>query len=166
MLISKFSPIGQLNKPLCGLVLHYGEAGHGALPNEAAWLCASQSSLVNGPPVKVFVSHSSLNTMRKVYAPLGSKVTVEPLYFKRKELDAHAVLSMMAIGSSESAPLYMQIILVSTSEVSALLFFLPNHRRTSSVRWGRTTTSRFSRSNSISSEKSSIQPNRPASNNG
>lgn len=120
MLISKFSPIGQLNKPLCGLVLHYGEAGHGALPNEAAWLCASQSSLVNGPPVKVFVSHSSLNTMRKVYAPLGSKVTVEPLYFKRKELDAHAVLSMMAIGSSESAPLYMQIILVNIPASSGL----------------------------------------------
>lgn len=112
MLISRFSPIGQLNKPLCGLVLHYGEAGHGALPNEAAWLCSSESSLVKGPPVKVYVSHSSLNTMRKVYAPLGTKVVVEPLYFKRKELDAHAVLSMMAIGSSESAPLYMQIILV------------------------------------------------------
>ncbi|KAF6762364.1 hypothetical protein DFP72DRAFT_878655 [Ephemerocybe angulata] len=111
MLIPRFSPIGQLNKPLCGLVLHYGEGGQGALPNEAAWLCYSQSSLVTGPPVKVYVSHSSLNTMRKVYAPLGDKVVVEPLYFKRKELDAHAVLSMMAIGSSESAPLYMQIIL-------------------------------------------------------
>ncbi|KAJ2930192.1 hypothetical protein H1R20_g6880, partial [Candolleomyces eurysporus] len=49
--------------------------------------------------------------MKKVYEPLGKKVVVEPLYFKRKELDAHAVLSMMAISSSESAPLYMQIIL-------------------------------------------------------
>ncbi|KAJ3549529.1 hypothetical protein NMY22_g852 [Coprinellus aureogranulatus] len=117
MLISRFSPIGQLNRPLCGLVLHYGEAGHGALPNEAAWLCTSESSLVKGPPVKVYVSHSSLNTMRKVYAPLGSKVVVEPLYFKRKELDSHAVLSMMAIGSSESAPLYMQIILTILREL-------------------------------------------------
>lgn len=114
MLIPEFSPIGQLNNPLCGLVLHYGEAGHGALPNEAAWLCSSQSSHVEGPRIRVYVSYSSLNTMRKVYQPLGDKVVVEPLYFKRKELDAHAVLSMMAISSSESAPLYMQIILVSS----------------------------------------------------
>lgn len=55
--------------------------------------------------------------MRKVYEPLGKKVTVLPLYFKKEELDAQAVLSMMAITSSDSAPLYMQIILVSSYQV-------------------------------------------------
>ncbi|KAG2013488.1 hypothetical protein CC2G_010397 [Coprinopsis cinerea AmutBmut pab1-1] len=111
MLIPNFSPIGKLQKALCGLVLHYGEAGTGALPNETAWLCSSESSYVQGPPIRVFVSRSSLKTMRKVYAPLGPKVVVEPLYLKKKELDAQAILSMMAISSSDSAPLYMQIIL-------------------------------------------------------
>jgi hypothetical protein len=52
--------------------------------------------------------------MRRVYAPLGDNVTVEPLYFSESELDAQAFLSMMAVGSSESAPLYVQIVLVSS----------------------------------------------------
>ncbi|CAA7259905.1 unnamed protein product [Cyclocybe aegerita] len=111
MLISGFSAIGSLSKALCGLVLHYGEGGPSALPNEAAWLSSSLSSHVNGPPVHVYVSRSSLQTMRQIYAPLGGKVTVEPLLFQSSELDAAAILSMMAVGSSESAPLYMQIIL-------------------------------------------------------
>ncbi|KAJ3517977.1 hypothetical protein NLJ89_g170 [Agrocybe chaxingu] len=96
MLISGFLAIGSLSKALCGLVLHYGEGGSSALPNEAAWLSSSLSSHVHGPPI---------------YAPLGDKVTVEPLLFQSSELDAAAILSMMAVGSSESAPLYMQIIL-------------------------------------------------------
>jgi hypothetical protein len=50
--------------------------------------------------------------MRAVYARLGKNVIVEPLLFHNSELDAAAILSMMAVGSSESAPLYMQIILV------------------------------------------------------
>ena len=50
--------------------------------------------------------------MRAVYSDLGSHVTVEPLMFSEAELDAEAFLSMMAVGSSESAPLYVQMILV------------------------------------------------------
>ncbi|KAF9534163.1 hypothetical protein CPB83DRAFT_843792 [Crepidotus variabilis] len=111
MLISDFSGIGSLSKPLAGLVLHYGEGGASSLPNEAAWLANSISSHIIGPPVRVFVSRSSLQTMRTVYAPLGKRVTVEPLLLDSSELDAAAILSMMAVGSSESAPLYMQIIL-------------------------------------------------------
>jgi hypothetical protein len=53
--------------------------------------------------------------MRAVYAPLGDGVTVEPLLFSQDELDAQAFLSMMAVGSSESAPLYIQGILVRDS---------------------------------------------------
>lgn len=111
MLIPNFPPIGSVTKALSGLVLHFGEGGSGTHPNETAWLCESISSLVSGPAVRVYVSHSSLATMRAVYAPLGNKVTVEPLYFQNSELDAAAFLSMMAIGSSESAPLYMQVVL-------------------------------------------------------
>ena len=113
MLIPNFPAIGTLTKPLVGLVLHYGEGGANCLPSEAAWLSSSISSHVSGVPVRVYVSHSSLQTMKTVYSRFGdAKVTVEPLYFKNTELDAAAILSMMAVGSSESAPLYMQIILV------------------------------------------------------
>ena len=112
MLISKFPAIGSLTKPLCGLVLHFGEGGSSSLPNETAWLSRSLSSHITGPPVHVYVSRSSLQTMRTVYACLGNNVVVEPLFFHNSELDAAAILSMMAVGSSESAPLYMQIILV------------------------------------------------------
>ena len=112
MLISKFPAIGSLTKPLCGLVLHFGEGGSSSLPNETAWLSASLSSHVAGPPVRVYVSHSSLQTMCSVYARLGLNVIVEPLFLHNSELDAAAILSMMAVGSTESAPLYMQIILV------------------------------------------------------
>jgi len=38
-------------------------------------------------------------------------VTVRPLYFTEEELDAQAFLSMMSVGTSEGAPLYVQIIL-------------------------------------------------------
>lgn len=53
--------------------------------------------------------------MRTVYAKVGPHVVVEPLLFRKSELDAKAFLSLMAVGSSsESTPLYMQTILVST----------------------------------------------------
>jgi hypothetical protein len=121
MLISNFPPIGSLKKALSGLVLHYGEGGLSALPSEAAWLSSSLSSHVNGPPVRVYVSRASLQTMRTVYAPFSDKVTIEPLQFHTSELDTAAILSMMAVGSSDSPPLYMQIILVR----SVLLFIHP-----------------------------------------
>ena len=62
--------------------------------------------------------------MRAVYAPLGSRVTVEPLLFSEAELDAEAFLSMMAVDSSETAPLYVQIILVSGVSFYGLLLTL------------------------------------------
>ena len=112
MLISNFKSIGHLSKPLAGLVLHYGEGGPSALPSEAAWLSSPISSKITGVPVRVYVSRASLQTMRGVYKRFGDRVVVEPLEFHSTELDAASFLSMMAVGSSDSAPLYMQIILV------------------------------------------------------
>src|ERR1700722_14695111 len=114
MLIPDCSRIGSLEKPLCGLVLHFGEGGVSARPNEASWVGRPSVPDIQTPPVQVFVSRSSLNTMRSVYARLGGGVTEEPLLFDEAELDASAFLSMMAVGASESAPLYIQILLVST----------------------------------------------------
>ncbi|KIJ70249.1 hypothetical protein HYDPIDRAFT_172121 [Hydnomerulius pinastri MD-312] len=111
MFIPNLRPIGSLQKPLSGLVLHFGEGGPSARPSEAAWVGTTDIPGVQTPKVKVYVSRSSLNTMTAVYAPLGGKVTVEPLLFQKNELDAQAFLSMMAVGSSESAPLYIQGVL-------------------------------------------------------
>lgn len=112
MFISNCKYIGSLERPLSGLVLHFGEGGPSSRPCEASWVGVPSFRGIDTPPVRVYVSRSSLNTMRTVYAPLGSRVTVEPLLFSEAELDAEAFLSMMAVGSSDSAPLYVQIILV------------------------------------------------------
>ncbi|KAF7981663.1 hypothetical protein HWV62_32784 [Athelia sp. TMB] len=111
MFIPSCTPIGGLTKPLCGLVLHFGEGGPASRPCEAAWVGVPTFHGVRTPPVRVFVSRSSLNTMRTVYAPLGDGVSVEPLLFSEAELDAEAFLSMMSVTGSEGAPLYIQIIL-------------------------------------------------------
>ena len=50
--------------------------------------------------------------MRQVYSALGNNIEVKPLFFSPGELDAAAFLSLMAVNSSDSAPLYMQIVLV------------------------------------------------------
>ncbi|KAI0356493.1 hypothetical protein OH77DRAFT_206502 [Trametes cingulata] len=111
MMIADYSAIGTCEKPLSGLVLHFSEGGQGALPCEVAWLGRSSTDDFDPPSVRVYVSKSSLSTMKRVYEPLGEDVTVKPLTFSHSELDAQAILSMMAIGSSDSAPLYMQSIL-------------------------------------------------------
>lgn len=114
MFIPKLNSIGMLSKPLAGLVLHFGEGGPSSRPSEAAWVGVPSGSNANikTPFVRVYVSKSSLNTMKAVYEPLGKHVKVMPLLFNESELDAQAFLSMMAVGSSESAPLYIQTVLV------------------------------------------------------
>lgn len=130
MLLSPDPRLGRTQKPLSGLVLHFGEGSVTTrTPCEAAHIALCTDTAVTPPPVKVYVSPASLNTMKTVYAPLGSGVVVEPLYFGEEELDAQAFLSIMAVnGGSDSAPLYMQIVLVShspllASECRAHLFF-------------------------------------------
>lgn len=113
MFIPEDPRIGSLSKSLSGLVLHMSDGGADSIPNEAAWLGASVNSSVKVPKVVVYVSPSSLNTMTNVYQPLGPGVNVKPLYFTEEELDAQAFLSMMSVGNSDGAPLYVQIILVS-----------------------------------------------------
>ncbi|KAF8742100.1 putative DNA-binding domain, partial [Rhizoctonia solani] len=113
MLLPPDPRFGQTQKPLSGLVLHYGEGSATTrTPCEAAHIALCTDSSVTPPPVRVYVSPASLNTMKRVYAPLGSGVVVEPLYFSEEELDAQAFLSIMAVsGGSDGAPLYMQVIL-------------------------------------------------------
>ena len=113
-IVDAFS-LGKLKKPLCGMVLHFSEGGSSSGPCEAAWIGVTDDPLITPPAVRVYVSGSSIKTMKTVYAPLTQRgnVTVEPLFFSESELDAQAFLSLMAVGSSDNAPLYIQIVLVS-----------------------------------------------------
>ena len=111
MFYSGCSSIGSCRKPLSGLVLHFSEGGPGAQPCEAAWVGCPKEEDVNSPPVRVYVSPSSVSTMTKVYATLKG-VEVSPLRFPDAELDAQAILSMMALGAPECAPLYMHSVMV------------------------------------------------------
>lgn len=115
MLVSGLPSIGKLDTALSGLVLHFGDGGADSQPSEAAYIGSMISSTVMPPRIVVYVSPSSIGTMRKMYKKISSKIVVEPLLFSQDELDAKAFLSLMAIGSSESAPLYMQTILVRSS---------------------------------------------------
>ncbi|KAG6832927.1 hypothetical protein H0H92_004811 [Tricholoma furcatifolium] len=110
MTVACFPPIGSLTKPLSTLVLHFGEGGSGSLPCEAAWLAIPSIPGITPPEVRVYVSPSSINTMRALYAPLGSNIVVKPLTFSESDLDAEAFFSMMSVGSSETPPLYIQVI--------------------------------------------------------
>jgi hypothetical protein len=130
MMIPNCKPLGSLEKPLAGLVLHFGTGGDNSLPCEAAWLAKPKYHGLEVPSVRVYVSSSALNRMRRIYAPLGENVIVEPLLFTEDELDAEAFLSMMAVESSGSAPLYMQVFLVSEpclSTPAVLIYDGPEH---------------------------------------
>ena len=86
--------------------------GPNGLPSEAAYIGVVQSKGIEAPKVNVYVPKSSLETRKRVYAPLGANIAVAPLLFDESELDAEAFLTMMAIESLDSAPLYMQIVMV------------------------------------------------------
>ena len=129
-MVSNCKPLGSLEKPLAGLVLHFGPGGDNCLPCEAAWLAKPKYHGVQVPPVRVYVSQSVLNRMGRVYASVGENVTVEPLLFTEDELDAQAFLSMMSVESSDSAPLYMQVFLVRDPDLSipvALIYDSPEY---------------------------------------
>ncbi|KAI9447790.1 hypothetical protein H4582DRAFT_25626 [Lactarius indigo] len=111
MFVTGCPALGQLVKPLSGLVLHVGETGSCSSPCEAAYVGVSTVNNAKPPPVVVYVAPSSLKRMEQVYSRLGANVQVKPLYFSPSELDAAAFLSLMAVNSSDNAPLYMQTVL-------------------------------------------------------
>ncbi|KDQ18206.1 hypothetical protein BOTBODRAFT_105043 [Botryobasidium botryosum FD-172 SS1] len=112
--------IGAMKKPLSALVLHLGEGGKNSTPCEAAYQGIIADSFRRlspsavPPPVVIYCSPSSLRTMRAVYGPLTQRgnITVRPLLFDKRELDAESFFAMMAAeGNSDSAPLYIKIVL-------------------------------------------------------
>ncbi|KAI0677006.1 hypothetical protein C8Q78DRAFT_961710 [Trametes maxima] len=123
MLIAGYAPIGTSGKPLSGLVLHFGEGGSDSRACEAAWIGQTKIEGVRPPVIKVYGSGPSLAALKDTYAALGPTVSVEPLLFSEKELDAEAVLSMMAVGSSDVAPLYMQRILADLRDLGGMFTY-------------------------------------------
>jgi hypothetical protein len=117
MFVTGCGALGRLVKPLSGLVLHVGETGASAAPCEAAYVSVSVIDNAQPPPVRVYVAPSSLKRMKKVYGHLSRNLEVKPLLFAESELDAAAFLSLMAVNSSDSAPLYMQTVLVRKSKI-------------------------------------------------
>ncbi|KAG9033500.1 hypothetical protein FS837_002445 [Tulasnella sp. UAMH 9824] len=112
MMIPNDTRLGALQKPLSGLVLHFGESGAGAQPCEAAYQCTSNDPKVKPPKVVVYVSPSQLRTMGNLYGSVfGNKVNVLPLKIEHDELNAQSILSMMSVSTSGESPLYIQIIL-------------------------------------------------------
>ncbi|KAF7981651.1 hypothetical protein HWV62_32760 [Athelia sp. TMB] len=92
--------------------MQYGVlGGPHSRPSEVAWLASSSRAGVRPPSIKVYVSPSSLRTMRAVYGAIGGNIIVEPLLFEEAELDAHAFLGMMCVSMSEAPPLYVQTML-------------------------------------------------------
>lgn len=116
MMVAKDRRLGALDKPLAGLVLHFGESGEGAQPCEAAFQCISRDPNVQPAKVRVYVSPSQLKTMKALYQRhFGDRVDVAPLKIVHDELDSASVLSMMCVSTSGEPPLYVQIILVNTN---------------------------------------------------
>ena len=113
MFIPDDKRFGSLSKPLSGLVQLVSDGGGESVPIEAVWVGVSINEETQAPKVAVYVSPSSLNTVKAVYEKLGGNIRARPLRFKGEELDAQSFLSMMAVRSSESALLYIQISLVS-----------------------------------------------------
>lgn len=111
MFVTGCAALGRLVKPLSGLVLHVGETGACTAPCEAAYVGVSTVNNAKPPSVVVYVAPSSLKRMQQVYSRLGGNIEVKPLFFSPGELDAAAFLSLMAVNSSDHAPLYMQTVL-------------------------------------------------------
>ncbi|EFW17266.1 conserved hypothetical protein [Coccidioides posadasii str. Silveira] len=106
------SRTGKLARPLTGLVLHYDrfssiETGQ---PCEAAYLCSS------GIPVRVLVSPSHYQAMKKLYENLeglpegAPKPVVSKLKFVEKHLSISMMKTLMAVDSESQEPLYMEIV--------------------------------------------------------
>ena len=81
---------------------------------ESIHACQEEGEIITSPSMERKSQYNiAINSrMRTVYATVSPKITVEPLLFSDSELDAQAFLSLMAIGTSEAAPLYMQTLLV------------------------------------------------------
>jgi hypothetical protein len=102
--------LGPMGNPLSALVLSYGDYGSGAAfsVSEAAYLASRNSALSGHSAVKeITVLTSPTNPgIRRLYNDLPN-VTAIPFKMKPQSLDIATMLTLMAVDSSDSVPLYM-----------------------------------------------------------
>ncbi|KAJ5727247.1 hypothetical protein N7493_005067 [Penicillium malachiteum] len=106
------SPAGKISSPLAGLVLHYDKFTSFASTQlcEAAYLCSA------GIPVRVLVSPTNFMAMKEVYLNMpgisgNTKLTVEPMYLPKKDLNIGMMKTLMGMNDKMSQPLYMDVVM-------------------------------------------------------
>lgn len=105
------SKLGKLNHPLAAMVFHFDKfTGHSSSQIcEAAYLSSS------GIPVRVLVSPTNLNAMRKAYENLpgfpifAKKPLVLPLFLQERHLNVQRMMKLMAVDDDSKAALYMEV---------------------------------------------------------
>ncbi|KAJ5721602.1 uncharacterized protein N7483_009536 [Penicillium malachiteum] len=115
----KSSPAGKLSSPLAGLVLHYDKFTSFASTQlcEAAYLCSA------GIPVRVLVSPTNFMAMKEMYLKMPgvrgkTKVTVEPMYLPKKDLNIAMMKTLMGMNDKTSQPLYMDVVMKILREMA------------------------------------------------
>ncbi|KAL7268095.1 hypothetical protein RUND412_009296 [Rhizina undulata] len=100
--------LGRLPNPLAGLVFHfdkYTSLLSTVRPCEAAYLASDV-------PIRVLVSASNLDRMKKLYSQITAAhpPVVEPLKLRQADLNIERMLSLMAVDQEGKAPLYMETV--------------------------------------------------------
>ncbi|KAF2837504.1 hypothetical protein M501DRAFT_171180 [Patellaria atrata CBS 101060] len=111
MLESFFSDspdIGNLRKPLTGIVFHYDTNSRGGVC-EAAYLCTRK-----GTNVRVLCSPSNIHSLRETYTKkfpdAKNKLRVEELKFHASHLNVERIKMLMALNDTDGeVPLYMEV---------------------------------------------------------
>lgn len=103
--------LGPLQRPLTGLVLHYGQytSSTSFYPSEAAFLAVPNpdfSSMQSKVNVTVYVSPSNYHGLSATYSQIPG-VTVRKLLLQPHQLDISSMLNLMAIDQKENTTLYM-----------------------------------------------------------
>ena len=103
---------GELHHPLSAMVFHYDKFNGCSSSQicEAAYLSSSEI------PVKVLVSPSNYNTMKRAYenmpglSPNAKKPVVKPLVLFEKQLNLERMMTLMAAGEKDGeTPLYIKV---------------------------------------------------------
>ena len=103
---------GKLRNRLSAMVFHYDKFSGSSSSQicEAAYLSSSEI------PVKVLVSPSNYNTMKKAYENMpgfpqnAKKPTVKPLVLFEEQLNVERMMTLMAVGGRDgNPPLYIEV---------------------------------------------------------
>ncbi|KAK1624558.1 hypothetical protein BDP81DRAFT_501386 [Colletotrichum phormii] len=100
------SQLGKLPYPLTGIVFHYDSfvSDSGGLPCEAAFISSHENV-----SVRVLCSPTNVRTIQSIYSSIPN-VEIKPLKLSDDDLNTRRMNDLMAVGESDSKPLYMQVV--------------------------------------------------------